>query len=70
MALSQEIKSAKNKHSFLPIRILKNLYRDFKKFTSYIKENKKKLFWHWVAYQFIKGVITTSFIWIPLIFAI
>ena len=26
----------------------------------------KKLFWAWVAYQSVKGVITLSLIWIPL----
>ena len=27
----------------------------------------KKLFWVWIAYQSIKGVITLSLIWIPLL---
>ena len=26
----------------------------------------KKLFWVWIAYQSIKGVITLSLIWVPL----
>jgi len=27
-----------------------------------------KVFWIWIAYQTIKGTLTTSLIWIPLIF--
>ena len=26
----------------------------------------KKLFWAWIAYQSVKGIITLSLIWIPL----
>lgn len=32
----------------------------------YLKENRARLFWAWVAYQSIKGLVTLSFIWIPL----
>ena len=28
----------------------------------------KKVFWIWIAYQSVKGVITLSLIWIPLFF--
>ena len=31
-----------------------------------IKSKKKELFWVWIAYQSVKGLITTSLIWIPL----
>jgi hypothetical protein len=31
-----------------------------------LKVRKKELFWVWIAYQSIKGLITSSFIWIPL----
>ena len=31
------------------------------------KENRKKFFWLWVVYQAIKGIITLSLIWIPLL---
>ena len=27
---------------------------------------KKELFWVWIAYQTIKGLLTTSLIWVPL----
>jgi len=42
-----------------------------RKFIDQVKkpENRKKLFWYWVGYQAIKGTLTTSFIWIPLILA-
>jgi hypothetical protein len=33
------------------------------------KKPGKELFWAWIAYQTIKGTITTSLIWIPLILA-
>ena len=33
------------------------------------KKPGKNLFWAWVAYQAVKGTLTTSFIWIPLIWA-
>jgi len=36
---------------------------------AYLKAHKKELFWYWIGYQCIKGTITTSFIWIPLIYA-
>lgn len=29
----------------------------------------KNLFWTWIAYQTVKGTLTTSLIWIPLIWA-
>lgn len=35
----------------------------------YLKQHKKELFWYWVGYQCIKGTITTSLIWIPLLIA-
>lgn len=37
----------------------------FKRF----KKPGKKMFWAWIAYQAIKGTLTTSLIWIPLIWA-
>ena len=33
------------------------------------KKSGKKLFWAWIIYQAIKGVLTTSLIWIPLLYA-
>ncbi|WP_293613096.1 NnrU family protein [Ponticaulis sp.] len=32
----------------------------------FIKENKAKMFWLWIAYQAVKGSITLTMIWIPL----
>lgn len=29
----------------------------------------KHMFWAWIAYQAVKGSLTTAFIWIPLIYA-
>jgi hypothetical protein len=29
-------------------------------------QSGKNLFWVWVAYQSVKGILTLSFIWIPL----
>lgn len=45
-----------------PLKRLRN-------FIGYIKANKQKLFWYWIGYQCIKGILTTSLIWIPLIVA-
>lgn len=33
----------------------------------YLNANKKRFFWWWVAYQAVKGTITLSLIWIPLL---
>ncbi len=32
----------------------------------FIKDNKARMFWLWIAYQAIKGTITLTLIWIPL----
>lgn len=32
------------------------------------KKPGKNLFWAWIAYQTIKGTMTTTFIWVPLIY--
>lgn len=29
----------------------------------------KNMFWAWITYQTVKGTLTTSLIWIPLIWA-
>lgn len=34
----------------------------------HFKKPGKHLFWTWIAYQTIKGTLTTAFIWIPLIY--
>ena len=34
---------------------------------SWLNANKKRFFWWWVGYQAIKGIITLSLIWIPLL---
>ncbi|MEO0882148.1 MAG: hypothetical protein AAFY34_05405 [Pseudomonadota bacterium] len=31
-----------------------------------LKHRRKELFWAWIIYQAVKGLITTSLIWIPL----
>lgn len=33
----------------------------------WIKQNSKRAFWIWVTYQAVKGTLTLSFIWIPLL---
>lgn len=32
-----------------------------------LKANRGRLFWAWIAYQSIKGAITLSLIWVPLL---
>lgn len=39
---------------------------DLRKF---LKKPTKNMFWAWIAYQTIKGTLTTSLIWVPLIYA-
>lgn len=34
---------------------------------SYLKQNRKRLFWLWIAYQTVKGLLTLSLIWLPLL---
>ena len=33
------------------------------------KKPSKNMFWAWIAYQTVKGTLTTSLIWIPLFWA-
>ncbi|MEM9573198.1 MAG: hypothetical protein AAF996_17150 [Pseudomonadota bacterium] len=33
----------------------------------WLNANKKRFFWWWIGYQAIKGMITLSLIWIPLL---
>ncbi len=33
------------------------------------KKPSKQMFWAWIAYQTVKGTLTTSLIWVPLIWA-
>jgi len=35
---------------------------------TYLKEHRAELFWLWIAYQSVKGILTLSLIWIPLLF--
>ena len=38
-------------------------------FWQKLKKPGKSAFWVWVGYQAVKGTLTTSLIWIPLIWA-
>lgn len=33
----------------------------------WLNANKKSFFWWWVGYQAVKGILTLSLIWIPLL---
>ena len=44
-------------------------FRSFKRRKPSLKAHGKKAFWIWIAYQTIKGTLTTSLIWMPLIVA-
>ncbi len=44
---------------------MKNLLHKIRNTT--FKKPAKNMFWAWIAYQTVKGTITTSLIWIPLI---
>ncbi len=39
-----------------------------KSFKDRLKTPGKRVFWVWVTYQAIKGTLTLSFIWIPLLY--
>lgn len=47
-----------------------NKFSRFREFLARKKVAKKskKLFWVWIAYQTIKGTLTTSLIWIPMLY--
>ncbi|MAF31014.1 MAG: hypothetical protein CMF60_02280 [Magnetococcales bacterium] len=45
-----------------------NLIQRCQRLAQFLKDNKKKFFWYWVGYQFVKGTLTTSFIWGPMIY--
>lgn len=34
---------------------------------AWLNANKKRFFWWWVTYQAVKGILTLSLIWIPLL---
>ncbi len=55
---SQEPQTGKQK---LP-KFLRSIFK-----YAELKKGGKRLFWAWIAYQTIKGTLTTSFIWIPLL---
>lgn len=37
-----------------------------KRWLGRLQRPGKQMFWAWIAYQTIKGTLTTAFIWIPL----
>lgn len=39
----------------------------FRRAIEWLNANKKRFFWWWIGYQAIKGMITLSLIWIPLL---
>lgn len=39
-------------------------------FVQTLKSRKHEMFWAWIAYQTIKGILTTSLIWVPLMIAL
>ena len=42
--------------------------KTFSRIRDRFKAPGKNLFWAWVVYQSIKGILTLSFIWIPLLY--
>ena len=43
------------------------LFGRARKGIEWLNANKKRFFWWWIAYQAIKGTLTLSLIWIPLL---
>ncbi|MEL7040148.1 MAG: hypothetical protein AAGL90_01415 [Pseudomonadota bacterium] len=39
----------------------------FRRGIEWLNANKQRFFWWWISYQAIKGMITLSLIWIPLL---
>lgn len=35
------------------------------KAIDHVKQNRERLFWTWIAYQTVKGTLTTTIIWVP-----
>ncbi|MCB1561968.1 MAG: hypothetical protein KDJ75_00185 [Alphaproteobacteria bacterium] len=56
-ALSEETFSEENKQP------------EKKRIFRMLKKPGKNLFWAWIAYQAVKGSLTTSLIWFPLLYA-
>jgi len=40
-----------------------------KNWLRFLRKPSKQMFWAWIAYQTVKGTLTTSLIWVPLIWA-
>lgn len=34
-----------------------------------LRKHSRKVFWLWIGYQTVKGTITTTFFWIPMIYS-
>tara|TARA_B100001989_G_scaffold250218_1_gene226917 strand:+ start:884 stop:1057 length:174 start_codon:yes stop_codon:yes gene_type:complete len=45
-----------------------NSERGISQYFKKVKKPGKNLFWAWIAYQAVKGTLTTSLIWVPLIY--
>jgi hypothetical protein len=43
--------------------------RKYQPVLAKIKKPGKNMFWAWITYQVVKGTLTTTFIWVPLIYA-
>ena len=48
--------------------VRKSNWERVKALPSYLKSRKKDLFVYWIIYQTIKGLLTTSLIWVPLFY--
>lgn len=48
-----------------PVALYRKIPRLNKK--EFFKKHGKRAFWLWVTYQAVKGTLTTSLIWVPLI---
>lgn len=44
-----------------------DIRQPFRQALGTLKANRKRLFWAWIAYHSIKGTITLSIIWVPLL---
>jgi len=48
---------------------METLVADKFSFFKKLKKPSKQMFWAWIAYQTVKGTLTTSLIWVPLFWA-
>ena len=56
--------SAPQSAGLVPNGVARSLQRAHGAFAT-LRRRRRELFWFWVAYQTIKGTLTTAIVWVP-----